>query len=137
MRILGVIAGLMLVSSGASADLAIQAKCKGNGYKFPETVWDSGHSTQAQAQQQASVLKTFNQPTTSETMNPVKQCCSSTARPDPAVSQCPKPGSIAQQPMDPAARNLCNHPNVSWMVSYHWVCEAGRTRSAPLRQNLR
>jgi hypothetical protein len=126
--------GLSLAASGAAAQTQtaqvtpqgnpqIMANCRPAGHSFPQIVWDSGFADVASANSAIQTLQTLNQPTYSTTQDPMRMCCSNTARPAAFYQTCGRGPAGDYQ-------NICNHPNITYIVGYRWVCE-GAPRGAP------
>jgi hypothetical protein len=82
------------------------ANCRPAGHSFPQVIWDSGFADVASANSAIQTLQTLNQPTYSTTQDPMRLCCSSTARPAAFYQTCGRGPAGDYQ-------NICNHPNIT------------------------
>jgi hypothetical protein len=123
-RLLYVVVFTTQTIAGTSTLMAMTAEsnCKANGHQFTRIKWKSSFSSENAALHHAQSLE---QPKTSSTQAPIKNCCSQTATPNALRMTCLIPQKpLGKLGLPKSAKNLCAKPNAKYIVGYNWACSA-------------
>jgi hypothetical protein len=120
LRLTGIIATLLLVGASNRASAQLGSECKTEGYQFSEIQWVSSFPTSDAADIK---IQTLSQPKNSNTVIPIKYCCTQTAKPNTVKLSCHIPQlPIGATSLPPAVSRLCSQPGASFVVGYSWTC---------------